>query len=54
MQRVFEDKSWTLFSPDQVPDLHDTYGQELKSRYSAYEQQIESGEITLFKRVKGG
>lgn len=52
MQRVFEDKSWTLFSPDQVPDLHDTYGQEFEVRYSAYEQQIESGEITLFKRVK--
>ncbi|MBK8971359.1 MAG: ribonucleoside-diphosphate reductase subunit alpha [Hahellaceae bacterium] len=52
MQRVFEDQSWTLFSPDQVPDLHDCYGRDFEARYSAYERQTESGEITLFKRVK--
>ena len=26
MKRVFEEKEWTLFSPDEVPDLHDIYG----------------------------
>ena len=26
MKRVFEDGDWTLFSPNDVPDLHDLYG----------------------------
>jgi ribonucleoside-diphosphate reductase alpha chain len=26
MKRVAEDKEWTLFSPDETPDLHDLYG----------------------------
>ena len=26
MQRVEEDGEWTLFSPDETPDLHDLYG----------------------------
>ena len=54
MKRVFEDGDWTLFSPSDVPDLHDLWGQEFESRYLEYEQQTESGDITLFKRVKAG
>ena len=38
MKRVFEDDQWTLFSPDDVPDLHDRYGQDFESAYIAYEQ----------------
>ncbi len=52
MKRVFEDGSWTLFSPSDVPDLHDLWGQAFESRYLEYERQTESGEIRLFKRVK--
>ena len=26
MKRVLEDEIWTLFSPDEVPDLHHIYG----------------------------
>ncbi|HMY40438.1 MAG TPA: ATP cone domain-containing protein, partial [Marinagarivorans sp.] len=26
MKRVFDDKEWTLFSPNNVPDLHDLFG----------------------------
>ncbi len=26
MERIEEDGNWTLFSPDEVPDLHDLYG----------------------------
>src|SRR3989442_13190428 len=37
MQRVFEEKDWTLFSPNEVPDLHDLFGDEFKTAYEAYE-----------------
>ena len=52
MKRVFEDGNWTLFSPSDVPDLHDLWGQKFESRYLDYERQTETGEIALFKRVK--
>ena len=37
LQRVEEDGPWTLFSPDEVPDLHDLYGQAFARRYAEYE-----------------
>ena len=52
MKRVFEDGEWTLFSPNEVPDLHDCWGADFESRYVEYERQTRSGELTLFKRVK--
>jgi len=54
MKRVFEDGEWTLFSPSDVPDLHDLWGQAFETRYLEYEQQTQTGEITLFRRVKAG
>ena len=33
MQRVEADGAWTLFSPDETPDLHDLYGQPFAERY---------------------
>ncbi|HEX7037470.1 MAG TPA: ribonucleoside-diphosphate reductase subunit alpha [Pseudomonadales bacterium] len=52
MKRVFEDGEWTLFSPNEVPDLHDLYGRAFEKRYEEYEEQTRTGELTLFKRVK--
>jgi len=52
MKRVFNDQEWTLFSPNDVPDLHDLYGQAFESRYEEYEAQTRSGDMPLFKRVK--
>ena len=52
MKRVFEDGTWTLFSPNETPDLHDLFGRAFEQRYAAYEEQTRSGEITLFKRVR--
>ncbi len=52
MERVAEDGEWTLFSPDDVTDLHDLYGTRFKAAYLNYEEKVERGEITLFKRVK--
>jgi len=52
MKRVFEDKEWTLFSPSDVPDLHDLYGRAFEARYEAYEEMTRNGQLTLFKRIK--
>ena len=52
MQRVFDDGDWTLFSPSDVPDLHDLYGKEFAQRYSQYEQMAATGQMRLFKKIK--
>ena len=51
MERVSADQQWTLFSPEEVPDLHDLSGEKFKTRYEYYEQLADAGEITVFKRV---
>ena len=51
MKRVFSNQSWTLFSPNDVPDLHDLYGQAFEARYIEYERMADDGELTLFKRL---
>lgn len=52
MKRVMEDKSWTLFSPDEVTDLHDLYGQAFERRYAEYEMLADQGKMKLFKKIK--
>jgi ribonucleoside-diphosphate reductase alpha chain len=37
MKRLEMNASWTLFSPSDVPDLHDLYGKEFEARYNEYE-----------------
>lgn len=51
MKRVIEDGEWTLFSPDETPDLHDLYGAAFEERYKEYEAMADRGEIKLFKRM---
>lgn len=51
MKRVQEEGQWTLFSPDEVPDLHDLYGQAFERRYREYERIADEGQITLWRRV---
>ena len=45
MRRVHEQGEWTLFSPSNVPDLHDKVGVEFERAYVAYEEQARRGEI---------
>ncbi len=52
MKRVFEDGDWTLFSPNDVPDLHDLYGTAFEERYNHYEAQARSGELKFHKTLK--
>lgn len=51
MNRVRNEETWTLFSPDEVPDLHDLYGREFNARYRHYEHEAEAGRIKLYKKV---
>ncbi len=51
MKRVCEDAEWTLFSPNEVPDLHDLVGIAFAQRYEEYEQMTRDGRLTLFKRL---
>ncbi|MFV1852807.1 MAG: ribonucleoside-diphosphate reductase subunit alpha [Thalassospira sp.] len=52
MERVMADGPWTLFSPDDTPDLHDLYGAKFKAAYEAYEAKANSGQIANFKTVR--
>ena len=52
MKRVFDGGDWTLFSPNDVPDLHDLYGKPFEERYAQYEEMARSGELKLFKTLK--
>lgn len=51
MKRVHEEGEWTLFSPDEVPDLHDLYGKAFEAAYVQYERQAAEGKIKNVKTV---
>ena len=51
MKRVAEEQQWTLFSPDEVSDLHELYGPEFEIAYLAYEARADRGEIKYFRRI---
>ena len=51
MKRVAENGDWTLFSPNEVPDLHDLYGAAFEKAYIAYEKKAEKGEIYVHKKI---
>ena len=51
MKRVSEEGNWTLFSPNDCPDLHDLYGNAFEQRYAHYEARAAAGEIKNFKQM---
>jgi ribonucleoside-diphosphate reductase alpha chain len=51
MQRVQRNEEWTLFSPNEVSDLHDLYGQAFAERYCEYERLAERNELRNYRRV---
>ena len=51
MERLFNDEQWTLFTPNEVPDLHDLYGADFKLRYEHYESVAKEKNM-LHKVVK--
>jgi len=52
MERVEEDGPWTLFSPDETPDLHDLYGRAFAERYTFYEAKAQRGELRVSRTVR--
>ena len=51
MKRVMENGDWTLFSPSDVPDLHEKYGKAFERAYLEYERRAAAGELKLYKKV---
>lgn len=51
MKRVSTDEEWTLFSPEEVPELHEMYGQDFEKKYVEYEQLARAGKIKLYKFI---
>ncbi|TXI27800.1 MAG: ribonucleoside-diphosphate reductase subunit alpha, partial [Aquipseudomonas alcaligenes] len=51
MKRVFDDGQWTLFSPSEVPDLHDLTGKAFEERYEYYEALAGYGKIKVYKTI---
>ena len=51
MKRVMQNAEWTLFSPSDVPDLHDRFGADFEAAYAAYEDKAAAGGIRLFKKI---
>ena len=51
MKRVMEGGDWTLFSPADVPDLHDKWGRKFEEAYTRYEDKAARGELKLSKRI---
>jgi len=52
MKHVFDGGQWTLFSPSDVPDLHDLYGKPFEQRYTEYERMCDNGQMRLYKRIQ--
>jgi ribonucleoside-diphosphate reductase alpha chain len=51
IKRIKENGVWTLFTPNEVPDLHDCYGRTFEDRYRTYEQQALDGGIKHWKQI---
>ena len=52
MKRVAEKGTWTLFSPNEVPELHDLYGKAFEDKYLAYERKARDGEMNQHRTVE--
>ncbi len=52
MKRVANDEGWTLFSPDETPELHDLYGKAFEEKYIEYEGRAREGTMRLYKHLK--
>ncbi|MBT3052430.1 MAG: ribonucleoside-diphosphate reductase subunit alpha, partial [Candidatus Thiodiazotropha sp. (ex Codakia orbicularis)] len=52
MQRVAEEADWTLFSPNDTPDLHELTGKAFEKAYLAYEEKAAKGLLDVSKTVK--
>jgi ribonucleoside-diphosphate reductase alpha chain len=52
MKRAQEDGDWTLFSPEEVPELHHTFGATFEAHYNRYEALALEGKLKISKTIK--
>ncbi len=52
MKRIREDGEWTLFSPDETPQLHHIYGKRFEEKYAEYERLADAGVLKTWRRMK--
>lgn len=52
MERIKQDGDWYLFSPCDVPGLHDTFGDNFLNKYLEYCKKADSGEIKNHRKIK--
>ncbi len=51
MKRVINNQDWTLFSPEEVPELHHIYGKKFEQKYMEYEEKTKLGQIKKHKTM---
>ncbi len=51
LKRIENEGDWTLFSPDEVNDLHDSYGADFEQRYLAYERAAAAGQLRQARTI---
>lgn len=52
MKRLKEEGEWSLFSPDEVPELHHIYGREFQAKYEEYEKMGKEGKLRTYRVIK--
>jgi ribonucleoside-diphosphate reductase alpha chain len=52
MEQVKANGDWYLFSPNEVPELHDTFGETFAKHYWDYVEKGKRGELRVFKALK--
>ena len=52
MERVFGGKKWTLFTPNETPELHDLSGEAFREKYEEYEKLAQEGKLKAYKEVE--
>ena len=52
MKQVEADGPWYLFSPNEVPELHESFGEKFEKKYWKYVKKGQDGELGVFREVK--
>ena len=51
MKRVKANANWSLFSPNEAPELHELCGSAFEKKYEEYERLGRSGRLSLYKEI---
>ena len=49
MKQMLNDGPWYLFSPNEAPELHDSYGPDFEKHYNTYIEKGKRGELRVFE-----